>query len=182
VGYATEEGLRQVAASARTSSRKSDRTAIGEASMAPPTEAFDVFLSHSIADRALVRGAKTLIERQGISVYVDWIEDGDLERNGEEAEAAERVKLRMRRCDSLVYLHSANARASRWCPWEVGYFDALKHPDSRIFIFPITEDGKRYTGQSYLALYEALALEDLHKLRDPLTRRLFEDLLGIRRR
>ena len=41
---------------------------------------FDIFLSHSIKDAEIVRGAHVMLKRLGYSVYVDWIVDRDLDR------------------------------------------------------------------------------------------------------
>jgi hypothetical protein len=43
------------------------------------TGTFDVFLSHSVRDAQLVLGLKKLLEGEGLTVYVDWIEDKDLD-------------------------------------------------------------------------------------------------------
>jgi hypothetical protein len=39
---------------------------------------FDVFLSHSVRDALLILGLRKLLEKEGLTVYVDWIEDKDL--------------------------------------------------------------------------------------------------------
>jgi hypothetical protein len=180
MAYATEAQVRRAALTARTATRKSNRTVIEEASVASRNQHFDVFLSHSITDRQLVRGTIELLRRRQLTVYVDWVSDADLERNGEEVETAATVKARMRMCDSLLYLHSEHSRSSRWCPWELGYFDALKHPEERVFVFPITPDGESYEGQSYLRLYEALEVADFDRLGDGHVRRMLRDALGVR--
>lgn len=43
-------------------------------------ERFDIFLSHSIKDRELVYGVKVLLEEMHYSVYVDWVDDEQLDR------------------------------------------------------------------------------------------------------
>ena len=180
MSYATEAQVRRAALMARTAARKSDKAAIEEASVASGNQRFDVFLSHSVTDRQLVRGTIELLRKRQLTVYVDWVSDADLERNGEEVQAAAMVKARMRMCDSLLYLHSEHSRSSRWCPWELGYFDALKHPEERVFVFPITPDGENYEGQSYLRLYEALEIGDFDRLGDGHIRRMLRDAFGVR--
>ena len=49
---------------------------------------FDVFLSHSVRDAALSLGLKKVLEADGLSVYVDWIEDADLDRTNVSAATA----------------------------------------------------------------------------------------------
>lgn len=41
----------------------------------PITTTFQVFLSHAYEDAEVIAGIKVLIEQEGLSVYVDWIED-----------------------------------------------------------------------------------------------------------
>jgi hypothetical protein len=55
----------------------------------------------------------------------------------------------------LVYVHSENASLSKWCPWELGYFDGLR--GGNVFIMPVVA-GQRHTfdGQEYLGLYPYL--------------------------
>jgi len=180
MAYATEAQVRRAALTARTATRKTDRAVIEEASVGPRNRHFDVSLSHSITDRQLVRGTIELLRRRQLMVYVDWVSDAEIERNGEEVETAATVKARMRMCDSLLYLHSEHSRSSRWCPWELGFFDALKHPEERVFVFPITPDGQSYEGQSYLRLYEALEVGDFSRLGDGHVRRMLRDALGVR--
>lgn len=117
---------------------------------------FDVFLSHSIRDAALVLGLKKLLEREGLSVYVDWIEDTDLDRTSVSAATAGRLRQRMNACRSLVYATSRNASSSRWMPWELGYFDGT-HGESKVAICPIDTGGAgSYVGEEYLGLYKTL--------------------------
>jgi hypothetical protein len=182
MAYATEAQVRRAALLARTATRKDDRRVIEEASVAHSNQHFDVFLSHSITDRELVRGTMELLRRKGLTVYVDWVSDADLERNAQEVATAVTVKARMRRCDSLLYIHSEHSRSSRWCPWELGYFDALKHPENRVFVFPITAKEESYEGQSYLRLYEALEIGDFHRLGDGHIRRMLRDAFGVQGR
>lgn len=117
---------------------------------------FDVFLSHSILDAELVLGAKLRLEDQGFTVYVDWITDRHLDRTKVSPSTAKTLRARMKQSTMLVYVHSSNASLSKWCPWELGYFDALK--GGNVFIMPITSSGRDpFAGQEYLGLYPYLA-------------------------
>jgi hypothetical protein len=44
------------------------------------SDRYDVFLSHAYKDGGVILGVKKLIEAQGLSVYVDWIDDAGLDR------------------------------------------------------------------------------------------------------
>ncbi|MFC7360634.1 toll/interleukin-1 receptor domain-containing protein [Nocardioides astragali] len=126
------------------------------------TTGFDVFLSHSVRDAVLVLGLKRLLESERLTVYVDWIEDADLDRNNVSPATAARLRERMRSCRSLVYATSQNASTSRWMPWELGYFDGTHGPE-RVATCPIDDGLGSHAGAEYVGLYKTL-----EKVRDNL--------------
>jgi hypothetical protein len=87
-----------------------------------PSDRYDVFLSHVYKDGELILGVKSLIEAQGLSVYVDWIDDAGLDRETVTRSTAKVLRERMRASSCLIYAHSVNAGESLWMPWELGYF------------------------------------------------------------
>ena len=116
------------------------------------TDTFDVFLSHSIADAEIVLGIKQLLEESGLKVYVDWVEDAQLDRRAVTKETAAVLRQRMRQSKSLIYLSSDNSSSSKWMPWELGYFDGFK-PDG-VAIMPVLDSpSDSFKGQEYLGLY-----------------------------
>jgi hypothetical protein len=116
---------------------------------------FDIFLSHAFQDQELVAGLKTLIEEQGLTVYVDWIDDPQLNRNTITLETAALLQGRMRSSKSLIFATSSASTNSKWMPWELGYFDGVG--TGRIAIWPIVETHAReFKGQEYLGLYPVL--------------------------
>lgn len=116
---------------------------------------YDVFLSHSVRDAVLVLGLKNVLEADHLSVYVDWIEDPELDRSRVSAATAARLRERMKTCKSLVYATSQNASRSRWMPWELGVFDGSRGPE-RVAICPIADGTGSYEGQEYIDLYKTL--------------------------
>jgi hypothetical protein len=44
-------------------------------------KAYDIFLSHSIKDEELILGIKAILEDLKYTVYVDWIDDPQLDRS-----------------------------------------------------------------------------------------------------
>jgi hypothetical protein len=113
---------------------------------------FDVFLSHSFQDSEVILGVKRILERGGARVYVDWIDDADLDRNNVTPHTADRLRVRISSSHSLVYATSATSKNSKWMPWELGYFDGLR--GDRIAILPlVASEGATYVGQEYLGLY-----------------------------
>lgn len=114
---------------------------------------YDIFLSHSFSDAKVIFGLKKEIEDMGFSVYVDWIEDKQLNRSNVSKKTAEILRNRMVNCKSLFFATSDNSSDSIWMPWELGYFDGIK---GKVAILPITDqvnNRNSYSGQEYLGLY-----------------------------
>ena len=103
-------------------------------------------------DAELVHGAKAKLEAYGLTVYVDWINDPLLDRSNVTPATAKHLKARMGASKMLVYAHTANSAVSKWCPWELGYFDGLR--GGNVFLLPIVQsDDSQFSGQEYLGLY-----------------------------
>lgn len=113
---------------------------------------FDVFLSHAKLDGELVLGVKALLENRGLTVYIDWIDDPQLDRSRVSPATADGLRRRMRQCASLIYVYTRAATNSRWMPWELGYFDAF---NGNVAVLPIMQsvtDGA-YRGEEFVGLY-----------------------------
>lgn len=108
------------------------------------------FLCHSHQDEALVRGAATLLQESGWRVYVDWT-DVTMPLNPNR-ETADRIKARIAQMNFFLFLATPNSVASRWCPWEIGYADAVKGYEA-IFVIPTADRSGVYYGNEYLQLY-----------------------------
>jgi hypothetical protein len=118
---------------------------------------FDIFMSHSFKDAEIIAGIKVLIEETGLTVYVDWIEDAQLDRSQVSAETADILRQRMSHCRFLLYATSGESANSKWMPWELGYFDGLKN--GKVGILPIVQSGDDpFDGQEYLGLYRPYEL------------------------
>ena len=117
---------------------------------------FDVFLSHSFLDAEVVYGVVRVLESQGLSVYVDWIVDRQLSRENVSSSTAGVLRGRMRQCNSLIFAVSDGSPASKWMPWELGYFDGMR--GDRIAIMPLISraGASGFPGQEYLGLYPAV--------------------------
>jgi hypothetical protein len=143
----------------RTAGRQADfRTAesmVKSAAKAAPGQTFDIFLSHSFRDSILIQGVKTLLEEQGRTVYIDWIDDPQLDRSKVTKNTAKQLRDRMRSCSSLIYVKTSAASSSLWMPWELGYFDGLR--GQRIAVMPLVENrDSEYVGQEYLGIYPVM--------------------------
>lgn len=118
---------------------------------------YDIFLSHSSNDAEIVAGLKLELEDLGHSVYVDWIEDPLMNRTSVTKETALILQDRMKNCKSLIYAFSENASNSKWMPWELGYFDALK---GTVAVLPISKTNKSsYVGSEYLGIYNYIQID-----------------------
>lgn len=118
-----------------------------------PNKKFDIFLSHSYNDKEDIIGIKDILEKDFLySVYVDWIEDLDLNREKITKQTALRIKKRMENCKCLFYASSTNTETSKWMPWETGLMDGMKN---RVAILPYLDNptGDEFNGQQYLKIY-----------------------------
>lgn len=126
---------------------------------------FDIFLSHSSKDKQLILGVKQLIEDSGYSVYIDWVDDPQLDRANVNVQTADILRTRMKQSKFLVYVDSNNATTSKWMPWELGYFDGYK--PNKIGILPIRQNSEgSYTEQEYLGLYPKIEKNSLNLLNE----------------
>lgn len=115
-------------------------------------EKFDIFLSHSIDDSDLVLGVMTLLQKQGLRVYVDWVVDRQLNRNSVDKETAAVLRARMKSSSSMMYIATDNSINSKWMPRELGFFDG--HKPNQVAILPLLDsDNQSFEGQEYLGLY-----------------------------
>jgi hypothetical protein len=111
------------------------------------------FLCHSHKDRDLALGLKEIIESQGGSLYIDWLDEEMPDTPNRVT--AQRIKGKIVECDLFIFLATPNSMGSRWCPWEIGYADGKKSLDA-IVIAPTKDDAGRYYGNEYLQLYRRL--------------------------
>lgn len=124
---------------------------------------YDVFLSHSYLDSLEIRTLKALIEEKGLTVYVDWIEDYELDRERVTKETAELIRHRMKNCSSLFYAFSENSTKSKWMPWELGYFDGFK---GKVAVIPVKETPQstdNYKGVEFVGLYPYVSITSNEK-------------------
>ena len=139
-------------------SKTASQIIIESASKFSRFKSYDVFLSHSVKDSELILGMKGLIEDLGYNVYVDWIDDPELDRNNVSSKTAKNLRDRMYSSKSLFFVTTDNADSSKWMPWECGYFDGIKE---KVAIVPVkkTSYNNEYAGQEYLGLYPYIVKE-----------------------
>lgn len=131
--------------------------ALNEGRITDSRELYDIFLSHSSLDNDLIAGLKLMLEDMHLKVYVDW-NDKKLDPNNVTPETAAVLRERMKQCRSLLYAFSENASNSKWMPWELGYFDALKN--SRVAVLPISKTAKySYEGSEFIGVYYFIQID-----------------------
>jgi hypothetical protein len=147
-------GQAQSASRSAYSTRGVAESQMIKSAAAPMTTSYDIFLSHSFEDAEVIAGVKVLIETEGLSVYVDWIDDAQADRSKVTAKTADMLRERMKHCRFLLFATSKASSSSKWMPWELGYFDGMR--SDRVGILPIVQsDGGSFVGQEYLGLYPA---------------------------
>ena len=119
---------------------------------------YDLFLSHSSFDSKLLLSLKSVLNHSNINVYVDWVSDRNaLKRELTNANTAKTIIERLKSSKALLYIHTQASQSSKWTPWELGFFHALKgkiciyNPDNiekapYLDIYPtaILENGKLF--------------------------------------
>jgi hypothetical protein len=90
---------------------------------------YDIFLSHSFSDAALVLGVKRILEEDGeLRVFVDWVEHPELDRSRVTAKTAAIIRAAMKNSNSMIFATSETSPSSKWMPWELGFFDGKRGP------------------------------------------------------
>lgn len=138
---------------ARSVFREDAKDTLRRVARAAADARFDVFLCHAYLDAEEVKGVYLMLRDQGLSVYVDWLVDRDLDRDAITPETADRLRLRIRNSKALIYATSTNAADSKWMPWELGYADARL---GLVAVAPLNETAAtsdHFQGREYLGLY-----------------------------
>lgn len=146
-GYYTENTQREVAARFLANERRSAST----------TASYDIFLSHASEDAIIIKAVRDELVEAGFTVYVDWIDDPQLDRSHVNTGTAAQLRERMKQCKCLLFATSSASRKSVWMPWELGFMDAFT--GARVAIVPVVADGEAsggFVGQEYLGLYPYL--------------------------
>ena len=151
------------ATESRLGTRRLAESELRKSASTPRASRFDIFLSHSYEDAEVIAGVKLLIEAEGLSVYVDWLEDPQMDRSQVTPATAKLLRKRMKHCSYLLYASSRSSSSSKWMPWELGFFDGRR--PGKVGILPIVATpGAPFYGVEYLGLYpvvERIAFRDL---------------------
>ena len=91
-------------------------------------KSYDLFISHSSTDSELLLQLKSILNCSSINVYIDWVNDKEaLKRELTNVDTANAIIERLKSSKALLYIHTNASLNSRWTPWELGFFHALKN-------------------------------------------------------
>lgn len=116
-----------------------------------------IFLSHKHDDKENLCSAIDFLKDFGVSVYVDWLDDGMPKITS--GETAKKIKDKIKQNDKFILLATEEAINSKWCNWELGLGDAAKY-EKNIAILVVEKDNSNYTGSEYLKIYPYITCED----------------------
>lgn len=126
--------------------------ALANAAQTPLSTRFDIFLSHASEDAAVIAGVREMIRAEGLTVYVDWVDDPQADRSRVSTATAQLLRTRMNNSNYLLYTSSRSSSDSKWMPWELGYFDG--HRPGRIGVLPVVPTtSSTFVGIEFLGLY-----------------------------
>lgn len=91
---------------------------------------FDVFVSHSIKNRAAVKKIiDTLNQKYSLTCYCDWGVDNEFLQRDAIGEATRKaLERRLRQSRTLLLVNSAASSVSPWVDWEINFFKTLHKP------------------------------------------------------
>jgi hypothetical protein len=115
---------------------------------------YDIFLSHSLKDAPAVMRLVKVLEANGLSVYVDWVVDRQLDRSRVTTENARIIRERLKSSRSFLLALTSNSAQSNWVQWELGLGDGQKN--GKVAILPLTsgnDTNPYFYRQEYLGLY-----------------------------
>lgn len=126
------------------------------------TKKYDLFVSHRYIDKEIVLKLVKLFNKANYSVYIDWIDDSQLNRDSITVNTADLLRQRINQSKGLAYIATSNSENSKWCPWELGIADGKK--EGKACILPISKHTQeKFIGQEYLCLYPYLTYNESSK-------------------
>ncbi|MEO2631182.1 toll/interleukin-1 receptor domain-containing protein, partial [Blautia wexlerae] len=127
---------------------------------------FDVFVSHNSQDEDKIVKFYKKLNKEGYVAYIDWVNDKfDLKRQWCNASTAQVIKQRIKQSKVFVIFLSKSTLNSQWCPWELGYADAL---GKKICVYKYDDNGEMipqfYEGYPQIYIDDKLWVDDDEKM------------------
>lgn len=120
---------------------------------------FDMFISHNSKDEDKIVGFFKTLNSLGYVAYIDWVNDKyDLKREWCNAATAQVIKERINQSHVFILYLSQQTLSSQWCPWELGYADAL---GKKVCVYYEIEDQEKIP-EFYKAYPQLVFTEDPH--------------------
>ena len=153
----TKSQLREFRNATRTFSKSINESLI-EFSKETKSEKVTIFLSHKHDEIEELDSAISLLKSFGVSVYVDWQDEGMPKKTS--GITAKRIKEKIKENQKFVFLGTEGAIASKWCNWELGFGDSIKYIKN-IALLPIkNEVNSFYSGSEYMQIYPSIEYLD----------------------
>lgn len=96
-------------------------------------QSYDVFLSHSSLDEKELIEIKNTLNKKGLVVYIDWVNDRImLNRQNQNGDTKKVLMKRMDMSDKMLFVMTDNSLKSEWTPWEIDYFT---RKGGKVFIY-----------------------------------------------
>lgn len=116
-----------------------------------------IFLSHKHNEKDIIEQVIVLLEKLGVFVYVDWMDNAMPTTT--DGSTAKRIKQKIKEKDKFILLATEGAIEFKWCNWELGIGDVHKY-FKNIAIMPITEkEDSKFSGNEYLQIYPIITSE-----------------------
>lgn len=96
---------------------------------------FDVFLSHSYGRQQELLAIKEMLNRQGMVVYVDWINDAEMmRREKQNSDTFKVLNERLSQSSTFLFIQTKESLESKYCMDEVDFFKNMNRP---MFIYEV---------------------------------------------
>lgn len=134
---------------------------------------YDVFVSHSSKDEALVMDLKKQLNEYGLSIYCDWISDNDFLKRELAGEFTEIVlKTRIKQSNTIIFVQTKNSInssgeiLSKWIKMEIDFTKEIMKP---IYYFNLNDENSVFDEVSNFLRSEVFSLSSTDKLRSALS-------------
>ncbi|MDR6781353.1 MULTISPECIES: toll/interleukin-1 receptor domain-containing protein [Paenibacillus] len=116
---------------------------------------YDVFISHSYKDSAIIKEIMKAFNKHSLNVYCDWTSDNDfLKRELVSDYTTVVLQKRLDQSRNLVFVKTKNSIESDWVKFELDYFSSL---GKSIFCINLSgEEDMLFTGLDYNAENETV--------------------------
>ena len=117
---------------------------------------FDIFMSHNSLDKQEIIKIRKLLNKDKLVAYIDWSSDKfDLRHEWCNATTSHVIKERIKQSKCIMICMTKKLLKSQWCPWEIGYADAI---GKKICIYKLEDIS--YIPQFFDSYYEVKIIDN----------------------